>query len=439
LGLLLLVGYFYGIARGNLNSAFSHFWFDCSLAGVYIAQLWRKNTAGDPIRNAQLQHWVFLLLLWPVILVFMPGDPFLIRLVGLRSNAFFLPLILLGARLTEDDFHKIGCYLSWLNLIALWFGLAEYVLGISRFIPENVKTVNVYMSRDVVAIGEQGYYRIPSCFSVAHAYGGTMVMTIPFLFGLWMQPRLGSAKKSLCVAGMLAAIFGVMLSATRINFVVLVAVLLVANTTVKIRPMQRLAFVVLLIVVGIVVAQHDRLQRFTSLEDQTSVKYRISESVNSGFWDLLVMYPMGNGLASGGTSLPYFLQSSKRQGSMHIENEYVRVLLEEGVIGLCLVAGFIGWLLTRGVPRAPGTQVPVQTWSGGRGVALMAVAGLLGSGLIGIGVFVSTPQSALMLLCCGWIGSGGPWMRAGNDRVRVVAAQAPQLLWPRRLVHQISQ
>jgi hypothetical protein len=425
---MLAIGYLYGIARANISSPFIHFWFDFALLGLYAAQLWRRNVLGDACRNLMLQQWVFLLMLWPAILTLMPAEPLPITLVGLRTNAFFIPLVLIGARLTEGDLKDIGYWLIWLNLLALAFGVAEYILGVTALFPQNAKTYTIYASTDV---GEERFHRIPACFSVAHAYGGTMLMSIPFVFGYWMQPGLSAARKLLALSGLLAALFGIMLSATRINFIGVVVALLVANTTVRLRASQRVAFILVLIVVGVVVAQNSRLQRFTTLKQTDYVKSRFHESINNTFWDLLKRYPMGNGLASGGTSIPFFLQSLAKNNTP-MENEYARILMEQGVIGLALTLLFLLWYATRGTPL-PGLAIRQSVaWRGGRKIARACSLFLLGTGLIGIGIFVSVPQAVLLFLCIGWVAAGAPWVpvRSSDDAVRSTRPAA--FLWPRR-------
>ena len=56
---------------------------------------------------------------------------------------------------------------------------------------------------------------------------------------------------------------------------------------------------------------NERWQRYKELDSQ-SVEDRISGSVNRSFLEVLVEYPMGNGLGGGGTSIPYFLASQVR-------------------------------------------------------------------------------------------------------------------------------
>jgi hypothetical protein len=423
---MLTIGYLYGITRANINSPFIHFWFDFALLGLYAAQLWKPNLVGDAARNYMIHQWVFLLMLWPTILMLVPGDPLPIKLVGLRTNIFFIPLVLIGARLTEGDLRDIGSWLVWLNILALAFGVAEYFLGVTSFFPENAKTYTIYASTDV---GEERFYRIPACFSVAHAYGGTMLMSIPFVFAYWTQRHLSLARKLLAVGGLLAALFGVMLSATRINFIGVVIALLVANTTVRLRIAQRIAFILVLVVVGVVVAQNSRLQRFTTLQQTDYVKSRFHESINDTFWSLLKRYPMGNGLSSGGTSIPFFLQSLAKNNTP-MENEYARILMEQGIIGLALTTAFLFWFATRGTPSGSPALRQSADWRGGRKIARACSLFLLSTGLIGIGIFVSVPQSVLLFLCVGWVLAGTPWVQLRANETATDRRAA--FVWPRR-------
>ena len=77
------------------------------------------------------------------------------------------------------------------------------------------------------------------------------------------------------------------------------------------------------------------------------VAARVGGSVNEGFFDAVSQYPLGNGLAGGGTSVPYFLQDRMEALPHGPENEYARIASEQGVIGLLLWLGFVGWFLTR--------------------------------------------------------------------------------------------
>src|SRR5215469_13108586 len=77
---LLVVGYFYGILRANLLTAFSHFIFDAGLIGLYLSQNWMEKKP-DAARVSSLRTWVLLLIGWPLIVLLMPFQPLLISFV----------------------------------------------------------------------------------------------------------------------------------------------------------------------------------------------------------------------------------------------------------------------------------------------------------------------------------------------------------------------
>ena len=123
---LLTFGYFYGILRANLLMTFSHFIFDAGMIGLYCSQKW--GSAGQENNSKQasvLRWWVLLLVVWPVLLVFLPFQPLLVALVGLRGHIFFLPVLILGSKLREKELFQLGLGISALNLVALCFAGAE--------------------------------------------------------------------------------------------------------------------------------------------------------------------------------------------------------------------------------------------------------------------------------------------------------------------------
>jgi hypothetical protein len=187
----------------------------------------------------------------------------------------------------------------------------------------------------------------------------------------------------------------------------------------------------MLIVVGVVVAQNDRLQRFTTLKQTNYLKYRVQESVNDTFWSLIKRYPMGNGLASGGTSIPFFLQSLGRN-HMPMENEYARILMEQGVIGLGLTLSFLVWYATRATPSQGPELRQSADWRGGRKIARACSLFQFSTGLIGVGMFVSVPQAALFFLSIGWVAAGAPWVRVRTGDVARPSSRVTAFLWPRR-------
>lgn len=395
--MLLVFGYFYGILRANLLTAYSHFIFDAGLVGCYVSQLWAKPDPSGTGRAGPIWTWTLLLMIWPVLLVFLPFQPLLISLVGLRGNILFIPVLLLGARLKHKDLMQFSSGLVFLNLIALAFAGAEYWMGLNRFYPVSAVTQIMYSSGDV----EGGYYRIPAIFTSAHAYGGAMVGTMPFLIGLWQNTKRRMVGL-FALLGVAAAMLGVLLSATRLNFVIGSVIILATVFTNRLAARMRLIFIVVAVAAALLAVSNTRFQRFKSLSDTDAVADRISGSVNRGFFEILFDYPMGNGLGGGGTSIPYFLSSQVRN-PIGLENEYARILAEQGVIGLLIWVAFIGWFLTRfSTAFAPGP------WPNSRRIAWCLCAFTLSTAWIGIGAFTAIPGTIFTLLGMGWAATRQP-------------------------------
>ncbi|MGP0073329.1 MAG: O-antigen ligase family protein [Bryobacteraceae bacterium] len=410
---LLTFGYFFGIIRANLLSTTTYFIFDAALVGLYLSQKW---SASSDSRNASaLRTWFLLLLFWPVLLLLMPFQPLLVSLVGLRGCVFFLPMLWLGSRLRERDLYQVSMGIAALNLAALGFALAEYVLGVPRFFPMNVVTQIIYNSRDVAG----GFLRIPATFSSAHAFGGMMVYSIPYLIGIWDQaenPRV----RLLAVLGAAAALLGVLLCAARLDFVLSVALVLVAIWNGRMKASRRALFAILIAILMIVALKNERLQRFKTLSDTDAVEGRISGSVNRGFFEILIEHPLGNGLGGGGTNMPSFLQSQVRN-PIGLENEYARILSEQGVIGLMLWMGFIGWFLSR-------TKVIFRKgpWATSRRLIWgLSIVGLA-TGVMGTGLLASIPGTAVLLLGMGFVASPLKSQVAERRRVGMRQPMVPQ-------------
>jgi hypothetical protein len=85
-----------------------------------------------------------------------------------------------------------------------------------------------------------------------------------------------------------------------------------------------------------------------------------------------------------------------------MENEYARIMLEQGIIGLLIWIVFIIWLFTR---REPNRR---DSWYLGRRLAFVACAASFVTGLIGTGLLTSVPHSALLFLLVGWVGAQQP-------------------------------
>src|SRR5262249_42597819 len=124
---------------------------------------------------------------------------------------------------------------------------------------------------------------------------------------------------------------------------------------------------------------------------------------------MLGNYPMGNGMGAGGTSIPFFLQDliSKPVG---MENEYCRILLEEGLPGLLLWIGFICWALTRrGPPRR-------DSWFLGWRLLWYTCLGCFAFGVLGTGLMTAIPQTTILFVSLGFLAVRQPVAVARRPR-----------------------
>lgn len=413
---LLAVGYIYGILRANFPDTWTYLTFDAGVLGLYAGQLWRPWNPELRRRAHDLRLWIVALIAWPVLLFFVfPSESPLVELVGLRANIFLLPFLLLGTRLDEDDLFWLALGVAGLNLAAVSLGVAEFFMGIQPFYPQNEVTDIIYKSKDLVG---RTAHRIPASFSSAHAFAGTMVMTMPLLVGAWAQPASAVRwPRRLLAMAITTTLLGVFMAAARTHM--LTAALLVAVVTISghLKGDQWVRWVIALALVGYVVSGEERLQRFTTLQDTNFIAERWSGSVNEGFFEAVRAYPLGNGLAGGGTSVPYFLQATR--SPLMMENEYARIGMEQGLPGLTLWIVFLGWVFL----RWPGGAK--NGWALGRLLGWVASGTFFFSGMTGIGLLSSVPQTVLMLITMGWFVTA--------PRTRGLAVQSRQVVpRPRR-------
>ena len=396
LAVVMTAGYFYGILRANFLDKFSYFVFDAAVLGFFLSYF---TTVGlkafiDP-KQETLQRWTFMLIGWAFLMFLVPRQNFLIQLVGLRGNAFLLPFLLVGGRLTRDDANGLALWFAVLNHVAFAFAIAEYFIGVPAFFPENTVTEIIYKSRD---IGGTGYaaMRIPATFSHAAVYGGTMVLTVPWLLGAWVQPRLVDWQRMFLVSATAIAMISVFICGARTPVLMLGSVIVVATFS---RHMRSALWVVWALVLGgviYIVSGEDRMQRFTSLQDTDVVTQRIQVSVNVTFVDMLVKYPFGNGIGAGGTSIPAFLQELV-EDPVAIENEYGRILLEQGVAGLVLWIAFIVWFII----RRPVNER--DSWQFGRSLLWFLTVVSFAGAIMGIGLMTAIPGSMMFFLGIGMV------------------------------------
>ena len=413
---LLLFGYFYGLLRANLLTTFSHFIFDAGLVGLYLSQKWTSSDPRESRRLEMVQFWTVLLIAWPFFVVLMPFQPLLVSLVGLRGNAFFIPVVLLGAQLRDKDLTQLSVGLAVLNVVALGFAVAEYFMGVPRFFPYSDVTRIIYASGDVAG----GFFRIPAIFTSAHAYGGTMVGSMPYLIGSWERAATRTFRV-LALSGMVAALFGILMSATRQNFILGAAMIVVTIFSSRMKISNRIVFLLLIAGVGVAALSNERFQRFKTLGDTDMVAERIAGSVNRGFLEILTEYPMGNGLGGGGTSIPYFLEGQVRN-PIGMENGYTLILAEQGIIGLLIWIGFIAWFFCRA-----GNAFAKAAWANSRRMAWCFAAVCLGTAWVGTGVFTSIPGTVILLLGLGWTATPMLAERAQSKRAESRGAVLPAL------------
>src|SRR5207249_2985593 len=138
---------------------------------------------------------------------------------------------------------------------------------------------------------------------------------------VWSRSANGIWRRRVLEAGLIAAGLGVFLSASRMSAILLAVSMIGVFTSLRLKASHRAGIVVLLLVVAWIVGKEERLQRFTTLADTDFVVKRIGWSVNYTFVDVLMNYPMVNGLGGGGTRSPYFLQDRLHDPAPR-ENKY---------------------------------------------------------------------------------------------------------------------
>jgi O-antigen ligase/polysaccharide polymerase Wzy-like membrane protein len=407
------IGYVYGIVRANYPDSWTYLMFDLGVIGLFTAQLWKPMTPAQRLSSHDLRIWTAVLIGWPVLLfIAFPTDNPLVQAVGLRANVFLLPFLIFGARLTNDDLRDFGRYLAVLNLAAVGLATIEFVVGIEPFFPVNEVTDIIYKSRDLVG---RTAYRIPSSFSSAHAFAGTMTMTLPLLIGAWKQKHEWKYEGILLATAVVASFVGVFMAAARTHMITVSLLALVVTFGGGLSARQWIRWVGAVLVVGYVVAGDARFQRFTTLQDRSMVSERIGGSVNDNFFDVVSQHPLGRGLADGGTSVPYFLREGRDSGTV-IENEYARIALEQGLPGLVIWILFIVWVLTRRPGRVK------DTWLLSRRLVWVTCASMFASGMLGMGMLAAVPQTVLMLILIGWTTTVRRPLRVSSDTGNVESA-----------------
>jgi hypothetical protein len=299
----------------------------------------------------------------------------------------------IGALLDDGKIRRLAMWFAVLNLGAFAMACVEYQQGIEPFFPKSAVTEIMYKSKDLAGFTA---YRIPSTFSSAHAYGGTMARTLPWLLVAWIRPGISLGEKGLLTAGIIAAILGVLMSSTRVSAGLMFAILVAFCVSPEVHGWFRLVWVGIFGGILYIASSEERLHRFTQLADVDVVADRVAGSVNSNFLDLLAEYPMSNGLGGGGTSIPAFLQD-RFVNPVGMENEYSRILLELGLLGLILWLAFLFWLAS----RVMGQGLLFRSLPSRLFAAAVFCDLLLA--MIGVGMLTAIPGSVLMMLHVGYL------------------------------------
>jgi hypothetical protein len=386
---VIAVGYFNGVIRANYLGVFTTFMFDSAVLGLYIGFAMFEKKTSRSLWSGPTGRFTLFLIGWPTLLALIPVNDLLVQLVALRATAWYLPIMLIATRLNSADLTVLTRGLAVLNLVALAGGIYVYQNGVESLYPRNAITMLIYNSKDV---GGNEYHRIPSIFLNSHAYGTSMLLSLPYLFGHLFGPRASVLDRGLAAAGAAAAISGILMCGARQPVVTLGIAILIAWAFTRFNPLVGLVSVAVVLAGVVVAATDERLQRAGSLENTNVVSERVEMSANASFFDLLAEYPFGAGMGSSvGTSVPYFL-ADRAPRQVGMENEYSRILVDQGWVGLGAWVVFLVWILSW-----PPALKLTSRW--GLGAILMYALVLTNwaTTFIGAGIMALIPGSVLLL------------------------------------------
>ena len=390
--MILAVGYFSGVIRANSVSAYTTFMFDLAVLGFYISLLIQPKQTTSTYSSIAITSWITALTLWPLFISAIPQNDPLVQFVAFRATAWFLPMIWIGSSLKAADLRLIATSLAGLNLIALVFGVYEYFAGVEAIYPANAVTQIIYKSNSTA-----GFLRIPSTFLNAHAYGGTMACSLPLMLGGLLDSKGKQGERAWLLAGLIAACGGILLCAARQPIVVAILIFFITWVLRGCSFGFGVGFASIIGIGAFLVSSNDRLQRILSLKDSDQVSARIYASVNENFLDIFVTYPFGAGMgSSAGTSVPYFL-ASRAPKRIGLENEYCRILVDQGWVGLLLWGMFLLWVHWPPPKRSRvgSNQTTIQ-------VMYAMTLTTWATATIGSGLLAAVPGAVLLLIQMGY-------------------------------------
>jgi hypothetical protein len=380
------VGYFNGVIRARYLGVYTTFMFDASVLGLYLGFLVKHWRRGPAVGSGAL-FFVGFLIAWPSLLTMIPVNHYLVQLVALRATIWFLPLVLIAARLTVADLAVMARGLVVLNLVALAAGLYLYLYGVEALYPRNAITGTIYGSMDVAG----GHRRIPSTFLNSHGYGGTMLLSLPLLLDRVAAAGVRPRDRGLAWAGVVAAGSGMLLCGARTPLVLFAMMLAIAWVLTRFSLGVGMTGAVITGGLLVLAGTSERLQRASSVIDADYVARRVEGSANTSFFALLRDYPIGAGMGSAsGNSIPYFLSEVAPQ-QIPLENEYARILVDQGWVGLAAWLAFVAWLFSRPPPvwGAP-------WWLGVAFMYALCLATWL-TAFMGTGLLAGVPTAVLLL------------------------------------------
>jgi hypothetical protein len=383
------VGYLNGVIRANYLGVFTTFMFDAALVGLYLGAATGHPDWARAMWAGRAGRLCLFLIAWPAVLSLVPVNDLFVQLVALRATVFFLPVFLIAGHLSSADLALMARGLAGLNLIALAGGMFTFAYGVEALYPENAVTFIIYASKDVAGFT---YHRVPSTFLSAHAYGGAMLFSLPLLLDRLCGARVRAADRVLAGAGVAAALVGVLLCAARMPVVMFGVAAVVACVLTRFNLYFALTAALIGLTGAVIGATDERLQRAADLDETEMVSERVRGSANDSLLGLLGEHPLGAGMGSSvGTSIPFFLQD-RAPKAIGLENEYSRILVDQGVVGLAGWVVFIGWLFAVPPPVRLGAR-----W--GLGVVLMYALCLTNwmTAFIGAGTLSGVPGSVLLL------------------------------------------
>lgn len=392
LSALMSVGYVSGVIRANYLGVYTTFMFDAAVLGFYLVLITSHSAAVSAALRTRGGSFLGILIVWPMILAVVPVNDLFVQIVSLRGHIWYLPMLLVGLLISQRELDRFARWLAGLNLMALAGAIYIYRNGIEALFPENAITELMYRSRDIGG----GHHRIPSFFLNAHQYGGVMSVTIPLMLELLLRPKAGKWDRLIALAGLAAALLGILMCGARSPVIHLVGALGIYWLITGLQPRVTLVVLALVGTGAVLSLTNERFQRATTVADTESVALRIYGSMNESFLELLGEYPLGNGLGCS-SSIPYFLQHlAPRQ--IEIENEYGRMVAELGWPGLLMWLAFLVWLL--GTPPRfrvddPGSNTVALSYS--------LLLGAWGTAFMGTGILMSVPGTSLMMVLMGLV------------------------------------